>query len=65
MGKIGEPIGTVVAMPFKNTPSFSEVHGELNPGIRVRPGELLLIEIEESRTYGLGRVQGGTRDQSV
>ena len=54
----GDRIGTVVADPFRGTPSFSIVHAELAPGNKARPGELLLLEADEN-TYTLGRVEGG------
>lgn len=57
---LGEKIGTVVAVPYKGTPSYSKVHAELMPGYRVRPGELLLVEGQESTNYSVGRVEEGT-----
>jgi len=53
-------IGTVAALPFKGTPNYSTVHAALAPGHKVRPGELLLVEIEKSKVYSVGRVSGGT-----
>lgn len=55
---VGERIGTVVA--FQGTPNFSEIHAELAPSYLVRPGEMVLIEIEPGVRYSVGRVEQGT-----
>src|SRR5438876_7488582 len=56
---VGDRIGTVVAEPFKGTPNFGEVHAQLAPTCLVRPGEIVLIEIEEGVRYSVGRVEQG------
>jgi len=52
-----EEIGQVVTTD--RTPTFSTVHVQLHPGKSVRPGELLLIEVEREKLYSLGRVVEG------
>jgi DNA helicase HerA-like ATPase len=58
MGEVGEEVGRVVS--YKETPSFSECYVLLSPGQKARPGELLLVEVEEGRHYVIGRVEEGT-----
>jgi len=52
-----EPVGNVVS--DEETPSYSTVLCHLLPGKTTRPGELLMVEIEEGIHYGLGRVKEG------
>ena len=52
-----EFVGNVVS--DEKTPSYSTVLCHLLPGKTTRPGELLMVEIEEGLHYSLGRVREG------
>jgi DNA helicase HerA-like ATPase len=57
MSGMSAEVGRVVS--YKETPSYSECYVILSPGQKARPGELLLVEVEEGRHYVIGRVEEG------
>lgn len=52
-----DKIGSVVTSP--SSPSFSTAHVTLDLGCTVRPGEILLVEIEDGKHYAIARVEQG------